>query len=86
MNNLTMTKPADYILDVRGLFCPEPVMMLHNKIRDVDCGDTIEVIATDPATQRDIPKFCAFLGHELMHSEERDNQFHYVLKKNGELE
>ncbi|MFT6274938.1 MAG: tRNA 2-thiouridine synthesizing protein A [Halioglobus sp.] len=86
MNKLTMIKPADYMLDVCGLFCPEPVMMLHNKIRDVASGDTIEVIATDPATQRDIPKFCAFLGHELLHSEERDNRFYYLLKKDGVLE
>ena len=81
-----MPKSADHILDVCGLFCPEPVMMLHNKIRDVACGDTIQVIATDPATRRDIPKFCAFLGHELLHSDERDKQFYFLLQKSGEQE
>ena len=25
-------------LDTCGLFCPEPVMMLHNKIRDMSPG------------------------------------------------
>ena len=81
-----MTKPADHILDVCGLFCPEPVMMLHNKIRDVASGETIAIVATDPATRRDIPKFCAFLGHELLHEEERENRFHYLLRKRGEGE
>jgi len=49
-------------LDTSGLLCPEPVMMLHNKIRDIDVGEILEVIATDPSTQRDIPKFCTFLN------------------------
>ena len=44
-------------LDTCGLFCPEPVMMLHNIIRDMAPGDVVRVLATDPSTKRDIPKF-----------------------------
>ncbi|OZG74082.1 sulfurtransferase TusA [Hahella sp. CCB-MM4] len=68
-------------LDAEGLLCPEPVMMLHNKIRDISEGQVLEVIATDPSTQRDIPKFCEFLGHELLLSEERGNYYHYHIRK-----
>ena len=49
-------------LDARGLYCPEPVMLLHNKIRDIPAGTFLRLTATDPSTQRDIPKFCLFLG------------------------
>jgi len=76
-------KLIDCTLDVCGLFCPEPVMMLHNKIRDVSVGAVIEVWATDPATKRDIPKFCAFLGHELLVQEEKSGKFYYRLQKSG---
>lgn len=68
-------------LDACGLYCPEPVMMLHNKIRDVATGDVLEVIATDPSTQRDIPKFCNFLGHELLRQSEDDKKFFYYIQK-----
>ncbi len=68
-------------LDASGLFCPEPVMMLHNKIRDIAVGTILEVVATDPSTQRDIPKFCQFLGHELLLNEERDQLFIYHIRK-----
>lgn len=54
------------ILDAQGLYCPEPVMMLHNAIRDMAVGEVVKVMATDPSTQRDIPKFCQFLGHTLI--------------------
>ena len=61
-----MSIRPDHILDATGLFCPEPVMLLHNKIRDIATGEVLEVLATDPSTTRDIPKFCNFLGHELL--------------------
>ena len=52
----TLPNP-DAQLDARGLFCPEPVMMLHNAVRDLGAGECLEVLATDPSTQRDIPRF-----------------------------
>lgn len=71
----------DHILDATGLFCPEPVMLLHNKIRDMASGETVQVLATDPATERDIPKFCAFLGHELLDSGAFEGNYRYLLRK-----
>jgi tRNA 2-thiouridine synthesizing protein A len=76
-----MPEKPDYILDAKGLFCPEPVMLLHNQIRDMSNGETVQVLATDPSTQRDIPKFCAFLGHELLEQSEFDGNYRYLLRK-----
>ncbi len=44
-------------------------MMLHRTIRQADSGEVVEILATDPATTRDIPNFCRHLGHELVHQE-----------------
>ena len=74
----------DHILDATGLFCPEPVMLLHNKIRDIAVGEVLQVLATDPSTARDIPKFCTFLGHELLDSTEFDGNYCYLLRKQGD--
>ncbi len=73
---------ADHILDTSGLLCPEPVMLLHNSIRDAEHGEVVKVIATDPSTQRDIPKFCEFLGHELVADAQQDEQYLYWVRKN----
>ena len=75
-----MTK-VDHNLDTSGLTCPEPVMMLHNKIRDIAAGEVLEILATDPATTRDIPKFCAFLGHELIDQQQEDEHYRYWVRK-----
>ena len=76
----TARKPAA-TLDASGLYCPEPVMMLHNKIRDIAAGEWLEVIATDPCTERDIPKFCTFLGHALAEQWVSEGRYHYLIRK-----
>ncbi|KZX53348.1 tRNA 2-thiouridine(34) synthase TusA [Halioglobus sp. HI00S01] len=79
-----MSLEPDHILDASGLFCPEPVMLLHNQVRDMQVGEVVQVLATDPSTQRDIPKFCTFLGHELLQQDEQDGQYRYWLRKQGD--
>ena len=70
-----------YQLDTQGLLCPEPVMMLHNKIRDMNSGECVTVLATDPSATRDVPKFCQFLGHQLIEQTEQENVYCFVIKK-----
>lgn len=72
---------VDGILDASGLNCPEPVMMLHQKVRDLPAGGLLKVIATDPSTRRDIPKFCVFLGHELVEQRAQEGTFLYWIRK-----
>lgn len=73
---------ADIKVDASGLFCPEPVMLLHNKFRDMQPGDTLLITATDPSTTRDVPKFCLFLGHDLVAKDEQGGVYRYLLRKN----
>lgn len=70
-------------LDTTGLFCPEPIMLMHNAVRDMSSGQILKVIATDPATTRDIPKFCQFLGHELLEHETAADGTHLYLIRLG---
>jgi tRNA 2-thiouridine synthesizing protein A len=76
-----MQDKADHTLDATGLYCPEPVMLLHNRIRDMAEGETLLILATDPSTTRDIPKFCSFLGHPLLEQDESDGHYRYLLRK-----
>ena len=68
-------------LDAQGLLCPEPVMMLHKKVREMQSGDVLKVVATDPSTTRDIPKFCNFLKHELVGQSQEGELYIYFIKK-----
>ncbi|BCE01448.1 sulfurtransferase TusA [Marinicellulosiphila megalodicopiae] len=81
MSKLDLTTNT-ILLDTKGLYCPEPVMMLHNAVRDVDDKMQIKVVATDPSTQRDIPKFCQFLGHSLKSQSHVADEFIYLIEVN----
>ncbi|SDK62963.1 sulfurtransferase TusA [Billgrantia gudaonensis] len=78
----TADTPPDFQveLDTTGLYCPEPIMLMHNKVRDMASGDVLKVVATDPATTRDVPKFCHFLGHELVQQQESGGLFLYFIR------
>ncbi|MGM0915424.1 MAG: sulfurtransferase TusA [Pseudomonadota bacterium] len=67
-------------LDTTGLYCPEPIMLMHNKVRDMQTGEVLKVIASDPATTRDVPRFCQFLGHELVHQQQLDDSYLYFIR------
>lgn len=69
------------LLDTSGLFCPEPIMLLHSKLDEMKAGEVLLLTATDPATTRDVPKFCQFLKHTLIHQEEDSQEYRYWLKK-----
>ncbi len=71
-------------LDTSGLLCPEPVMMLHGKVKELAKGDVLKVIATDPSTMRDIPKFCQFLSYPLVHQEQQGDIYLYFIEKTSD--
>ena len=72
-------------LEACGLLCPEPVMLLHKLIKQVNGGDLIKVSADDPSTLRDIPRFCEFLKHDLLaaqqYKHELETRYEFWIKK-----
>jgi tRNA 2-thiouridine synthesizing protein A len=72
------------LLDTTDLLCPEPVMMLHVEMRKLSAKAILKVIATDPSTTRDIPKFCQFLGHKLIQREQDNGCYYYWIEKKEE--
>ncbi|MCP3871930.1 MAG: sulfurtransferase TusA family protein [Desulfobacteraceae bacterium] len=58
---------ADKVLNTSGLSCPMPLLKTKKILSTMAAGEIIEVICTDPGSQKDIPKFGdkgrnAFLG------------------------
>ncbi|WP_253306409.1 sulfurtransferase TusA [unidentified bacterial endosymbiont] len=73
---------ADHTLDTRGLRCPEPLMLVRGTVRALAAQQTLLVLADDPATTRDIPNFCRFMGHQLLGSDTRAPvTYRYLIRK-----
>jgi tRNA 2-thiouridine synthesizing protein A len=75
---------ANHQLDTLGLRCPEPIMLIRQKIRQLNLGETLLVIADDPATVRDIPSFCRFMEHQLLTQQVVSKPYWYLIKKGND--
>ena len=73
----------DQRIDAQGLICPEPLMLVRSKVRDMRPGEVLFVVATDPSTNRDFRDFCRFMGHELLSCGESGNRLGYRIRKGG---
>ena len=70
-------------LDTRGLSCPEPLMLVRHRMRELTQGSVLEVLATDPSTERDFKNYCRFVGHELLSADATEGEFRFLLKHQG---
>ena len=71
----------DHQLDAQGLLCPEPLMLLRQRVREMQDLEIIKILATDPSTERDFANFCRFLGHEMVYQQVTESPFIFYIKK-----
>ena len=71
------------VLDCRGQRCPLPVITLARAIPDVPVGDTIRVLADDPAAAVDIPAWCRMRGHTFIGETSHDDTPAFDVRRDG---
>ena len=71
-------------LDVKGASCPMPVVKTKAAIDELDAGEILEVLATDPGSMSDIDGWATGTdGVELVDQREDGDVYrHYVRKTN----
>ena len=50
-------------VDARGLACPLPLTMARRRMAELDAGDTLLVLATDPEAPIDLAAWAAAEGY-----------------------
>lgn len=73
---------SHYTLEARNSLCPMPVIKTQNKIAELQPGDTLEVICTDPGALSDIPAWCRINGHLVKETHEQDDDVIIVIQVN----
>ena len=71
---------AHYELDARRMFCPMPVIRTQDKIKELNVGDTLEVVATDPGVLNDIPAWSRINGHKVIETRSADDEVFVVIE------
>jgi tRNA 2-thiouridine synthesizing protein A len=73
---------ATVTIDAKGLNCPYPIMKAKKGIKELQSGDTLEILSTDPASVRDFESFCKSTGNQLLETEEpSQGVFRFVIQK-----
>ncbi|MGZ8916400.1 MAG: sulfurtransferase TusA family protein [Methylobacter sp.] len=68
-------------LNARRLLCPLPVIRTQDKIKQMQTGDQLEVICTDPGVMQDIPAWCRINGHKVLETITGDHEYIVIIEK-----
>ncbi len=68
-------------IDVRGLYCPEPVFRTKMEVERLKIGDTLKIVADDPEAEEDISRWVNRNGHQLISLNKNDKDLEFVIKK-----
>lgn len=72
---------VDKKLDCIGLYCPEPIFRTRMELDTMEKGQTLEIVADDPAAEEDLKRLASRLGHEVVSISKDGDEITIVIKK-----
>ena len=76
-----MTVAPKLSLDFKDLRCPMPVVRMAQALKQVQIGEVVEGVSTDPGVMADIPAWARATGNEVVCMERREKDFHFVIRR-----
>jgi tRNA 2-thiouridine synthesizing protein A len=72
----------DKELDARGLNCPLPILRAKKALNEMQSGQVLRIVATDPGSVKDFQAFAKQTGNDLLSQAEGDNkEFVFFMKR-----
>jgi tRNA 2-thiouridine synthesizing protein A len=71
---------SSHRLDARNMLCPLPVIKTQDRAAELEPGDVLEVVCTDPGALNDIPAWCRINGHEVLATTQTADEVSVTLK------
>ena len=68
-------------LDTRGLNCPLPILKAKKALSEMQTGEILKVVATDPSSTRDFQAFARQTGNELVEQQSSNDEFVHFLRR-----
>ena len=80
-NSDDTSKSTTKTIDVRGLYCPEPVFRTKIEMERMTKGDLLKVVSDDPDSEEDISRWVNRNGHELLSLNKTNKDLEFTIKK-----
>lgn len=71
----------DESIDCLGMYCPMPIIKTAEKIKEMQTGQVLEIIADDEGIVEDMPNWCQMTGNEFISIDQNDDEFHVFVRK-----
>jgi tRNA 2-thiouridine synthesizing protein A len=72
----------DKEVDARGLNCPLPILRAKKALAEMQAGQVLHVLATDPGSVKDFAAFARQTGNELVAQNElADSAYDFFLRR-----
>ncbi|MGB0127853.1 MAG: sulfurtransferase TusA family protein [Rhodocyclaceae bacterium] len=71
----------DRELDARGLNCPLPILRAKKTLGELQSGQVLRIVATDPGSVKDFQAFAKQTGNELLAQAENNKEFEFFIKR-----
>ena len=68
-------------IDTRGLNCPLPILKAKKALSELQAGQVLKVLATDPGSVRDFQAFARQTGNELVEQTTVGAEFVHYLRR-----
>lgn len=71
----------DKELEARRLNCPLPILRTKKALTDMQSGQVLKILATDPGSVKDFQTFSRQTGHELVSHAQANKEFTFFMRK-----
>lgn len=68
-------------LDTSGLSCPMPVVKTKKAMKDLEIGEILEMISTDPGSIPDMEAWARQTKHDLVETYDEGNSYRFIIRK-----
>ena len=72
---------ADKVLDLKGMPCPMPVVKVSKGIKEIQVGQVLEAVTTDPGALADFPAWARTSGNEILKTEQAEGTIRFYIKR-----
>ena len=68
-------------LDTSGLSCPMPVVKTKKAMKDLEIGEILEMISTDPGSIPDMEAWARQTKHDLVETYDEGKSYRFIIRK-----
>lgn len=72
---------VDKVMDLKGMPCPMPVVKISKGIKEVEIGQVVEAVTSDPGALADFPAWARTSGNEIVKTDQEGDNIKFYIKR-----